>query len=222
VVFGTGKLIERADRMAGGFAPQSYYAIRDGLRSPPELITSRRQLTQRVLSGDIDAPLLDIDGDRMALDSMGWYVDLLQAAITGERSIDSGVLAGGTLLFNTLLPASDPCDKARRRTYALNVLTGLADERSVVTTSPPASAPQRPLVGLVSDIYAATPSLLPVTSSATPRDPARRTRVDKEFSITDVSGQGSETIGSVKVVSRAGRLSWREVGNWRALHEAAK
>ena len=222
VSFGTGKLIEQADRTAASFAPQSYYAIRDSLRTPAELITSRRQLTQRVLDGDINAALLGIDGERMAFDSMGWYVDLLQAAITGERSIDSGVLAGGTLLFNTLLPASNPCDKARKRTYALNVLTGLADDRSVVTNPPPATMLERPVVGLVSDTYAATPFLVPAASSVTPRDPTRRTRVDKEFTIADVTGQRNETIGLVKVKSRAGRLSWREVGNWRALHEAAK
>lgn len=221
VLFGTGRLIEQADRMPASFAPQSYYAIRDNLRTPAKVVSGREQLTQRVLHGDINAALFSVDGDRMAFDSMGWYVDFLQAAITGERSIDSGVLTGGTLLFNTLLPAANPCDKARRRTYALSVLTGLADERSVATNLPSAAV-ERPVVGLVSDIYAAAPFLVPVTSSAAPRDPTRRMRVDKEFSITDVNSQRSESIGTVKMKSWAGRLSWREVGNWRALHEAVK
>jgi type IV pilus assembly protein PilY1 len=222
VLFGTGKLIEQGDRTASSFAPQSYYAIRDKLRNPAELISSRQQLTARVLNGDVNAPLLSVDGDRMDFDSRGWYVDFLQAAITGERSIDSGVLTGGTLMFNTLLPAADPCDKARRRTYALNVLTGLAADRSVVTNLLPASAVERPVVGLLSDVYASAPFLVQTTSSATARDPTRRTRVDKEFSITDATSGGSAKIGEVKVKSWAGRLSWREVGNWRALHEAAK
>lgn len=221
VLFGTGKLIETADRTSAGFAPQSYYAIRDSLRDPAEVVTSRSQLTRRVLSGDASAPSLSVDGAKMEFDSMGWYVDFLQAETTGERSIDSGVLAGGEVFFNTLLPGSDPCDKARSRTYAFNVLTGLTRDGAVARLPTPPSTEQ-PIVGQISDGYRSTPSLLPVTSSRTPRDPTGRTRLLKELAVANVTPQGSVVVGRVKLQLRAGRLSWREVGNWRQLHEAVK
>lgn len=222
VLFGTGKLIEAADRMSARFAPQSYYAIRDTLRHPAEVITSRNQLTERVLSGDASAPLFSIGGAKMAVDSMGWYVDLLQAAATGERSIDSGVLASGSVFLNTLLPGGDPCDSASSRTYAFNVLTGLAEQQGRVARLPAPASTEQPIVGQISDGYRAAPSLLPVTSSRTPRDPTGRTRLLKELAVAHVTPQGSVDVGRVKVQLRAGRLSWREVGNWRQLHEAVK
>jgi len=221
VLFGTGKLIEKADRTSASFAPQSYYAIRDSLRDPAEVITSRSQLTQRVLSGNAGAAPFSLSGAKMEFDSMGWYVDFLQAETTGERSIDSGVLAGGEVFFNTLLPGSDPCDKARSRTYAFNVLTGLTKDSAVARLPTPPSTEQ-PIVGQISDGYRATPSLLPVTSSRTPRDPTGRTHLLKELAVVNVTPWGSVTVGRVKVQLRAGRLSWREVGNWRQLHEAVK
>ncbi|HWW71066.1 MAG TPA: pilus assembly protein PilY, partial [Duganella sp.] len=222
VLFGTGKLIEKADRTSASFAPQSYYAIRDSLQTPAEIITSRNQLTQRVLGGDPGMPAFSISGANMAFDSMGWYVDLLQAATTGERSIDSGVLAGGEVFFNTLLPGTDACDKARSRTYALNVLTGLAGRDSVVARLPLPTSVEQPIVGTISDGYRATPSLLPVTTTRTPRDPTGRARLHKELAVANLTPQGAVTVGHVQVQLRAGRLSWREVGNWRELHEAAK
>jgi type IV pilus assembly protein PilY1 len=221
VLFGTGKLIEKADRAPASFAPQSHYAIRDSLRDPAEVITSRSQLTRRVLNGDANAPPFSVHGAKMEFDSMGWYVDFLQAETTGERSIDSGVLAGGEVFFNTLLPGSDPCDKARSRTYAFNVLTGLTRDGAVARLPTPPSTEQ-PIVGQISDSYRSTPSLLPVTSSRTPRDPTGRTRLLKELAVANVTPQGSVVVGRVKLQLRAGRLSWREVGNWRQLHEAVK
>ncbi|WP_229210704.1 pilus assembly protein [Duganella sp. CF517] len=221
VLFGTGKLLEKADRTSAGFSPQSYYAIRDSLLDPAEVVTSRSQLTQRVLLDNGGTAPFSLSGAKMEFDSKGWYVDFLQAERTGERSIDRGVLAGGEVFFNTLLPASDPCDKARGRTYALNVLTGLAKDSAVARLPTPPSTEQ-PIVGQVSDDYRAMPSLLPIASSQTPRDPTGRTYLLKELAVANVSPHGSVVLGRVKVAQRAGRLSWREVGNWRQLHEAVK
>ena len=222
VLFGTGKLIEKADRTSARFAPQSYYAIRDSLRDPAEVVTSRSQLTQRVLSRDAGAPPFTIRGANMAFDSMGWYIDFLQAETTGERSIDTGVLAGGQVFLNTLLPGRDSCDKARSRTYALNVLTGLSEPDSVVPKPSPPTSVEKPIVGQTSDDYRSTPSLLPITSSRTPPDATGRLHVLKDLAVANVTPHGSVVVGRVKVPLRAGRLSWREVGNWRQLHEAVK
>jgi len=218
VLFGTGKLIEQADRTAASAAPQTYYAIRDSLRSPAEIITSRSQLVQRELRGDPASDRLTIVGEPLEPDSMGWYMDLLHSSSTGERSIDSGVLRNGALVFNTVLPTTGPCGPTPGRTYVLNVLTGLPDGRSVTARLPPASV-QQPIVGELTTPYAALPLLLPASTSTTPRNPTGAVRVEQEFSVVVGAGDGAP-VGTVRTQSRAGRLSWREVSNWRQLHEA--
>ena len=218
VMFGTGKLIESADRAAARHAPQSYYAIIDSLLSPPDLVASRRQLTQRFLDGATSDAVLGISGAHMDSGSKGWYVDFLQAGKTGERSIDSGLLARGQVLFNTVLPGADPCAATHSRTYALSVLTGLADDSTVAAILPG----DAPIVGLLLPDYAPTPALLPQSSSRAGDGPAGRISVKRTAAVVNVGANGPVVAGSMKTVRRAGRLGWREVANWRELHEAAK
>jgi type IV pilus assembly protein PilY1 len=221
VLFGTGKLIEQADRSAARHAPQSYYAINDSLHNPPVVVTGRKQLTQRFLdpaTGAAADALLSISGARMDSGSKGWYVDFLRAEDTGERSIDSGLLANGQVLFNTLLPGADPCAAPRSRTYALNVLTGLADDNTVTAILPGFE----PIVGLLLPDYAPTPVLLPQSVMRDVSGPAGSIRVKTTAAVVNVGAQGPVVAGGMKATRRAGRLNWREVANWRELHEAAR
>ncbi|NGZ88497.1 pilus assembly protein [Duganella aceris] len=218
VLFGTGQLIEKADRAAARRAPQSYYAIIDSLLTPPDLVTSRRQLTQRFLDGAAGDVLFNISGASMDAGSKGWYVDFLQAEKTGERSIDSGVLANGDVFFNTLIPGADPCAATRARTYALNVLTGLAGDSTVAAILPG----NEPIVGLLLPEYAPSPVLLPMSTTRANLGPAGRISVKATAAVANIGAEGVVVAGSVKSLRRAGRLNWREVSNWRELHEAAK
>ena len=223
VLFGTGRLIEQADRSAARFAPQSYYAIIDSLLNPPDLVTSRRQLTQRFLDAATGAAadtLFNISGARMDSGSKGWYVDFRQAEATGERSIDSGLLANGQVLFNTLLPGAGGCAPPRSRTYALSVLTGLADDSTSAAVLP-GDVPA-PLIGLLLPDYAPSPVLLPQSSSRDSSGPVGRISVKRTDAVVSLGAQGPVVAGKMKTVRRAGRLGWREVANWRELHEAAK
>ena len=217
VLFGTGRLIDKADRASASFVSQSYYAIIDSLQNPPDIVTSRRQLTQRFLDGATGDALLGISGARMDSGSKGWYVDLLQAEKSGERSINSGLLANGEVLFNTLLPGADACATPRSRTYALNVLSGLAD--NTVTAILPGDAP---VVGLLLPDYTPSPALLPQSSVRDGSGPAGRISVKAAATVVHLGANGPVVTGSMKSVRRAGRLSWREVANWRELHEAVK
>jgi type IV pilus assembly protein PilY1 len=218
VLFGTGSLIEKAGRGSARFAPQSYYAIIDSLQTPPDIVTSRRQLTQRFLDGATGDALLGISGARMESGSKGWYVDFLQAEKSGERSVDSGLLADGEVLFNTLLPGADACAAPRSRTYALNVLTGLADDRVVTAILPG----DEPIVGLLLPDYVPSPALLPQSAIRDDSGPAGRINVKAIATVVNIGADGPVVAGSMKSVRRAGRLSWREVANWRELHEAAR
>lgn len=218
VMFGTGRLIEKADRASARYAPQSYYAIIDSLHSPPVIVTGRHQLTQRFLGGATGDALFGISGARMDGGSKGWYVDFLQAENTGERSINSGVLANGEVLFNTLLPGGDPCAATRSRTYVLNALTGLADDSTVAAILPG----HEPIVGLLLPDYAPMPALLPQSSTREGDGPAGRISVKTNAAVVNIGANGAVVAGGMKSVRRAGRLSWREVANWRELHEASK
>jgi type IV pilus assembly protein PilY1 len=221
VMFGTGRLIESADRARTSFAPQSYYAIIDSLRDPPELVFGRSELAERVVEGTTGASLLRISGDRMSADSKGWYVDFLEAETTGERAISSGMLASGEVLFNTLLPGADICDTQRSRSYVLNALTGLPDDSSMAyLVTPPV-----PIVGLLLNDYAPLPMLLVQAAVRTQADPVGRISVQKTLNVVNVTAQqpGRPVLaGRISLTRRAGRLSWREVANWRELHEATR
>jgi type IV pilus assembly protein PilY1 len=218
VMFGTGKLIEAADRASARYAPQSYYAILDSLQSPADLVANRRQLTQRFLDGGTGKVLFSISGARRDSGSKGWYVDFLRAQDSGERSINGGLLADGQVLFNTVLPGADPCAATRGRAYALNVLTGLAGD-SIVTAIVPGD---EPIVGLLLPDYAPTPALLPQSAVRDSGGPAGRISVKATAKVVNVSPNGVTVVGQTRSVRRAGRLSWREVANWRELHEAVK
>lgn len=252
VLFGTGKLIEQADRDPARFAPQTYYAIRDSLRTPPEPVSGRRQLTRRELKGDPASERLAIEGEAMAPGSMGWYMDLLASSTTGERSLDSGVLVNGALAFNTVLPINEggqsgqsgrpgtpatpgtpttpttpgnpgaSCSPAHSRTYVLNVLTGLALGQSVTARLPPTPEALPPVVAERTTRYVPRPLLLPVPSIKPPtaREPTGRANLEQDFAIGTPGPQGEPVLGTVHTRKRAGRLSWREVANWRQLHQA--
>lgn len=202
VMFGTGQLIAAADRAST--AQQSYYALIDNLH---DTISGRSQLTQRFLDG----------GDlAMAPGSKGWFIDFTEPK---ERSTHAGILADGAVLFNTVLPGADMCAPTRSRSYVLNVLTGLPDDGLFTARLPSGEA----IAGAMLPDYAPAPLLLPQSIAVSTRDALGRIRQEKNQVVAQASEGGVITAtGSVKTTRRVGRLSWREIANWRELHEAAK
>ncbi|WP_432382986.1 pilus assembly protein [Duganella sp. P38] len=202
ILFGTGRLIDIADRTSS--AQQSYYALIDNLQ---DTISGRGQLTQRFLDGG-DMP--------MEPGSKGWFIDFSEPT---ERSIQAGVLADGAVLFNTVLPGADMCGQTRSRSYVLSTLTGLPNDGRFTALLPDNGA----IVGAMLPGYAPTPWLLPQSVSLGPRDAQGRIRQEKHAVVVQAGGQGQVVAtGSMKATLAAGRLSWREIANWRELHEAAK
>lgn len=216
VLFGTGMLFDRSDLSAGGFVTQSFYGIHDSLTVSIDAVAGRRQLTERVLDAS-SADLFNLSGAEIAPGSKGWYVDFLQSSRTGERSIGSGALASGAVVFNTLIPGPDKCGASRSRTYVLNALTGLPEGRSTASIDPTA-----PIVGLLQPTYPTLLALVPQSSTPSAPDPTGQVVVAKNYAVANVSAGEVAVAGVVKVRLRSGRLSWREVANWRELHEAIK
>ncbi|HJV00298.1 MAG TPA: PilC/PilY family type IV pilus protein [Burkholderiaceae bacterium] len=228
ILFGTGRMVEADDRLPAHDAPQSYYAIRDTLADPPQLVAGRGELTPRTLGGADDASALTLVGVDLPANSKGWYVDFLHAGRTGERSLDSGVLRNGQLLFNTVLPGQMPCDAARSRQYALDVLTGLPS----MLMSSAVSGGDAGLTARLAPDYAARPVVLPLpaTAAAGGTAPAVATPpapsvVRRAAAVAMFSTGGTMPVrlaGAITVPVPSGRLSWREVVNWRELHAAAR
>jgi len=212
VMFGTGQLIESADRSTGSASQQSYYAIIDSLRNPPDLVSGRKQLTQRFI--DAAGDLFSISGTPIETGSKGWFVDFPQA---GERSIAKGTLVDGELVFNTIQPGKDACSAAHGRSYAVNALSGLPDGSVTVSVQPDNPA----MASLPLPEYASQPALLP-QSVATTSGAAGSIEQQKSYAMVSITTAGVTQLATVKTRRRAGRLSWREVANWRELHEAAK
>ncbi|MYM41097.1 pilus assembly protein [Duganella qianjiadongensis] len=218
ILFGTGRLLNRDDLAAAGFVTQSLYALRDDLARPVSVISGRQQLTQRQLWPN-HAGLFDVTGAVMETGSRGWFIDFWQSERTGERSIASTSVIDGTLVFNTMVPGAEICSPAQSRSYTLNALTGLPASSALLAM--PATA----MVGLLQAEYEERSMLLASARTADRPMPTGAVKVRQGLSKVVIrrDTQGAikvETIARISTVRRAGRLSWREVSNWRELHEA--
>ncbi|STQ93205.1 Tfp pilus assembly protein, tip-associated adhesin PilY1 [Janthinobacterium lividum] len=220
LLFGTGKLVEAADTWPAAFLPQSFYAVHDDVRksSPTR---SRADLEQRSLSEAAGG--VRVDGAELRYtgsDAMrGWYFDFLDTAQTGERSINSAVLAAGKVLFNTVLPGRDPCARPATRLYVLDVLSGFAADGDGVVQAGAQTG------RLYDGLARAPPLALELNSTVGAATAAGRAEGRKELAVLQPGLPGTASAAGLKVVSAplpARRLSWREVANWRELHEAAK
>ncbi|MGK5054666.1 pilus assembly protein [Janthinobacterium sp. RB2P8] len=222
LLFGTGKLLEAADTWPSAFLSQSFYAVHDDLRetSPTR---SRADLEPRSL-GEAAAGVR-VDGAELRYTGSeamrGWYLDFLHTAQTGERSISSPVLAAGKVLFNTVLPGRDPCAKPATRLYVLDVLSGFAADGAGVVQAGEQTG------RLFDGLARAPPLALELNSTVGAATAAGRAEGRTELAVLQpgLPGADSGVLQALKVVSAplpARRLSWREVANWRELHEAAK
>ncbi|WP_298400382.1 PilC/PilY family type IV pilus protein [Janthinobacterium sp.] len=220
LLFGTGKLVEAADTWPFAFLSQSFYAVHDDLRetSPTR---SRADLEPRSL-GEV-AGGVRVNGAELRYTGSeamrGWYLDFLDTAQTGERSINSPVLAAGKVLFNTVLPGRDPCSKPATRLYVLDVLSGFAADGAGVVQAGAQTG------RLFDGLARAPPLALELNSTVGAATAAGRAEGRKELAVLQPGLPGAASGTVLKVVSAplpARRLSWREVANWRELHEAAK
>jgi type IV pilus assembly protein PilY1 len=209
-LFGTGKWMETEDTDPANFAPQTLYAVRDSLARPVHAISGRAQLAQRQLrpgSGGLVLTGRAVDPSR----SDGWFIDLLDAAQTGERTAAPPLLRDGVAIFTTLLPPLGMAGGGpASRVYALDVLSGM----------PPAVLGEQPAVGQ----RIATPSVLPPLLIATAAqtgasEGAGRVPAWRTWSVV-TAGAPQAGAPQIRTAFPARRLSWREIANWQERHEA--
>jgi type IV pilus assembly protein PilY1 len=183
---------------SSGEGANSLYAFHDRLGKPRN--AHRDELVRRRAHRDGDG--LRIAGGAVDYGrDAGWDLDL--ACGEGERM--AGLDAtGGLLVASTSVATVDGCS------YALVPLTGLAPEAALTgkrTDGAAASLAELVAVG-PADILASTPVGKTLLLS---------------YRLGRRDGDGKlHTLQEVRVQRRFGRLSWRELPHWRALHRSSK
>jgi type IV pilus assembly protein PilY1 len=220
VLFGTGK---NTDIKNNYVVQNSFYAIRDLHKNSnaDDSIATRSQLAAREL---VKATIKGKTGYQVtgqdftygtsSSDKKGWYVDYPNDSLATnkcrEHSITNGVLAFGSIFFNTIIPNTPLCNEVGTgHSYALNAVTGKSD----ITNN---------LTGLKSQVgMPGVPVLVTTQTSIADRDSIGRRYNLQHYSVLNFGTGGikgtAEVINSEKVVLKAGRLSWRELSNWQDL-----
>jgi type IV pilus assembly protein PilY1 len=208
VVFGT-----TASTQGSISSVQSLYAIHDSAASPPELVNGRAELAGRGLTGGAGRAASVVTGADFTFDgaSKGWFLDFVQERGDGEQASGVVVAVSGALVFNTVARGR-ACAPPVTRTYVLDALSGFALGPDGVARSGIASG--RVVPGMAS----ATPLVVRTTVVVGPRGATGRAVASKHFAVLQPAGAGPPI--RFGVAAPAGRVSWREVSNWRELHDA--
>jgi type IV pilus assembly protein PilY1 len=215
VSFGTGKYLEAADRTST--AQNTIYTLHDdGFAEADNTPAGRGAISGRgrLVAGAINpatgaivvAPFTwgraanDLDVTQRS----GWYVDFIGP---GERQISNAVVLGDSLVFGSLIPSASggpgSCAAAggSGREYLVAIDTG-------------AGTTQLSNVGLLGEPYVA---MLPeATTYTTSLSTGQRSKTV----VTQIIRQGSSGVTTSAQVTQtfvAGRLSWRQINNYRDL-----
>ena len=147
VVFGTGQYFAVGDNSVAKSSAQSVYGIWDmKTKAEPTAAdtiqrnqlqaqsvieqasstsnTADRQRATRTISAVPVEWYTDFDATK-PVKQRGWYLDLLHDGFTGERVVENMRALGSMLLFQTLIPNSDPCSSGTNHwLYAIDPTTG--------------------------------------------------------------------------------------------------
>lgn len=221
VLFGTGMLRTRADRDPAGFTPQSFYAIYDDPAHPAAAPTRADLLPRRLDAAD-DGSGFTVSGPRQAIGGgtrpKGWYVDFGDGTGGGERNLGGATIIDGKVAFNTIVPGRAACTESFSRTYLLDALSGLAPDDAGVAGSGTTTG------ALVLDFIDGAPAPLAAPRVRGHGAGGNGTRIQVTRSAEVIAlgtAGGVPRVATSRATLPAGRLSWREVVNWRQLHGAA-
>jgi type IV pilus assembly protein PilY1 len=226
LLFGTGKSIEPADVLPSSFATQSFYAVRDRDLPLNEAATApvlgRAALAERRMVAGSGTDAFTIEGQPFDFNGagkgvrQGWFFDYPRSLQDGERTAAAPQLSGSVLVISTSAPGAQPCAPIVRA-YVVDSLTGLSHDRRGVAA--PGGQTGRAMDGSDGSLpYMLAGAALPGTPAArlTPTGAVRGLRSLSLFSLP-ASGAGV-LLDQISQLSITGRLSWREVANWRELH----
>lgn len=136
ILFGTGRLLATEEGLATRRKPQSLYAVHDMAKTGQPAIVRSAMVARAARQSGKDTYLIDgasFSYGAGASDRKGWYLDFPDAMHTGERQVDPALADSGLMVFRSLIPAADGCDRGDGRNYFLDPLTGLPASGAVVT-----------------------------------------------------------------------------------------
>ncbi len=216
VLFGTGKYLEATDKTS--VAGQSAYMVYDngqpnfdtliGVRE--SAVSGRTRLKQGTVNstlGTVTVPAFTLGRGATNLDSevirSGWYFNF---PTSGERQISNASILGAKAIFGSLIPAistaNGSCSAVQGSGNVYTVDLAGGNGSAVVST-----------VGILSE-----PIPFEINSSTyTPTDSTgRRIKTTTYTSVTPGS-LGVAVASTVSIQVAAGRLSWRQINNYRDL-----
>lgn len=207
VLVGTGKLLENGDSAGPFSATQSFYAVRDDGTNT----VTRSDLEARTVNSSTGA----ITGASFSYGTTtgtrrGWVMDYPRTT-AGEMQVSPGLLAFGSLFFNSVMPGQEACKLGNSARYCVNPVTGLASASC-------STARSEPNVG-----YLSSPTFLQVAlgdSGVGTKGSAVRTTT---FALVDfatgrqviTAGDPVQVSGPLQSSTQIRRISWRELVNWR-------
>ena len=208
VVFGSGKFIEQTDASSSG--TQTIYGIWDsGGTATSDYGLRRSDLQQQIAAESTSA--VTITAANFALgtgsgEKRGWYFDLPNGreriAVEGDQGLTSVTL-------NSIIPSGDCSGDGNGRSYTLNSLTGAAAGTIQVSSS----------IGLLS-----RPNYISLEldnayttrrADGTRKYTVRDTVVSTGTRLTSAGNVGSQTTTPTASQITAGRISWREIRNFK-------
>ncbi len=208
VVFGSGKFIEQADASSSG--TQTIYGVWDsGGTATSDYGLLRNSLQQQTAAESTSAVTITITNFTLGTGSgekKGWYFDLPNGreriAVEGDQGLTSVTL-------NSIIPSGDCSGDGNGRSYTLNSLTGEAAGTIQVSSS----------IGLLS-----RPNYISLEldnayttrrADGTRKYTVRDTVVSTGTRLTSAGNVGSQTTTPTASQITAGRISWREIRNFK-------
>lgn len=210
VVFGTGKFMEQNDTVTTGV--QSIYGVWDnGGTTNADYSLTKAKLQQQTTSENATAVTITATSFVLGNDTgqkRGWYLNFSNAR---ERVAVEGGQGLSSITFNSTIPSGDCSGDGDGRSYVLNPLTG-ASLGDIQATSQ---------IGLLS-----RPNYISMGLSETGDYTTRRADGTRKYTVSDAvvstgtkltaaGNVGAQTKTPTATQIAAGRLSWREIRNFK-------
>ncbi len=227
VAFGTGRYVDTSDGSTTD--TQSFYGIRDsgttvsGLSSlvRQSIVSSSaigadgntyRLSTHAVGPATIDTPLAGDNAIALTdyvASKKGWYINLPS---TGERVVSDANIRAGRVVFNTLIPNTDPCGFGGSGwVMEFDVMTGNRNDTPTFDTNDDKgiSAADLDLSGTIDNASGRSISSIPAQAGFLRMPGQGRPSFENKY--VNTSAGSVSVIGETAGLGSQGRASWRQI-----------
>jgi Tfp pilus tip-associated adhesin PilY1 len=228
ITFGTGRYVDVND--GSNTDSQAFYGVRDtgsaagGIANlvQQRIVSSTatgadgntyRLITHAVGPATIDAPLAGDDAiapSAYTAGKKGWYINL---PATGERVVSDSTIRAGRVIFNTLIPNTDPCGFGGTGwVMEVDVMTGNRNDTPTFDTNndKQISTADLNLNGIIDNASGRAVSSIPAAPGIM-RMPTPANGKPFENKYVNTSAGSVTVIGETAGLGGQGRASWRQL-----------